>query len=185
MRGGAQGPSHQHLVSNEGPNFYAVQWKVVAGYGFTWEAQEPQEVARKSLLTLKNKWIHPFKLPLSKQPDTVLSSYAKQSQPLTDVLLFSIYPINPEPYSYVFLSPSPGFTVRKHILFTVSPQVPQHSSNAWSRGCRSIYYAFLEWEQRCAMSLVLFHRHVVLRDQECINELFWDGLSPVHVEMQV
>lgn len=157
----------------------------MAVYGFTWEAQELQEVARKSLLTLKNKWIHPFKLPLSKQPDTVLSSYAKQSQPLTDVLLFSIYPVNPETCLYFFLSPSPGFTVRKHILFTISLQVSQHSSNAWSRGCRSIYDAFPEWEQRCAMSLVLSHRQVVICDQECINELFWDGLSPVHVELQV
>ena len=53
MRSGAQNCPQQLPISNEGTDIYAVQWKAVVLCGFTWEAQEIHEAAKKSLLTLK------------------------------------------------------------------------------------------------------------------------------------
>lgn len=65
--GGAQGRPHQHSISNEGIDSYAMQQKAVSVYGFTGETQEVQEVAGKSLLTLRDKWIHSFNSSMNKK----------------------------------------------------------------------------------------------------------------------
>lgn len=116
--GGAQGQPHQHCVSKEGTGIFAVQRKAVAGDGFTGEVQEVQEIAGKSLWTLKNKWVHSLSSPLTEK---VRHSHfhLDQANSLTEVLLLGIDPENPERRSHFPLSPSPGCTARKLMLSIV------------------------------------------------------------------
>lgn len=97
------------------------QWRV---YGFTIKSYEVLEGVGKSLLTLKNKWVHSFNSSLNRK-----ARYSHiqpcQANTLTEVLLISISPENPEPHLHFLLNPSPGCTVRKaHLIYWVTPGSP-------------------------------------------------------------